>query len=160
MNYSLILKQFDAAEDFIKKFVRELDPYYMLSTENLCLAMISYYKREFGNSLSYLTKVKNDDISYKLQIKVLTIMIYFSANETESFYSMADSFKHFVNSNKLLSPKYEKLYPNFINFTARLYKGIIEPHDFDLLKFKEELISANNVAKKHWLIEKVNDLQK
>ncbi len=159
VNYCLIQKDFDEAEIFLNRYVQDVDEYYRESTSFYCQALIEYYKRKYGNVLQLLTKVSYDDIAFKVQVKTLQLMAYFSIREPESFYSFVDSFRHFLVNNKQVSEYYKSLYLTFINFTTRLFKGIEAEDKFDINKFKNDLNKTNNIAKKHWLLEQVNEIE-
>ncbi len=153
VNYSLVLKDINGSEAFLDMYIGDVEEYYKESTYFYCRALIEYYKGNYNNSLKLLNKVSYDDISFKIQVKTLQLMAYFSIHETEGFYSFVDSFRHFLVSNKLVSEYFRNLYLTFINFAFRLFKGMEDKDKFDIGKFKNDLNATNNIAKKHWLQE-------
>jgi hypothetical protein len=104
--------------------------------------------------------VDYDDISFKLMVRTLSLMTYFSMNDHEGFYALADSYRHFLDVNKKVSAYNYKVTSNFINFTVKLFRGKEVPDRFDIYGFKRELISTNHIIKKHWLLEQVNEIEK
>jgi len=160
VSYSMIMKDFTEADNFLKKYLDKVSGYYRESTGNYCRALIDYYKSNYEEVLKLLTKVNYDDVSFKVQVKTLTLMTYFSMNETESFFSFSDSFRHFLTENKKVSEYFKNLYINLINFSVKLFKGKGGLNKFDLTAFKKELLSTNSVAKKHWLLEQVSKIEK
>jgi hypothetical protein len=67
---------------------------------------------------------------------------------------------HFLKENKKTSAYYFNLYSNFINFTIKLFKVKKDPNRYNLKNFKKELQNSENVAKKKWLIEQANEIEK
>ncbi len=160
INYALTFKEFSWAENFINENIDKVGAKYRLSTYHYCFALLEYYRGNYGKSLESLAKVKTENYSFKLQIKTHTLMIYYSLNETEQFISLVDSFRHFIAGNKQVTNIHNLLCTNFINFTFRLFKGREDINNFDLKLFKKELLETNQVARKHWLIEKTEELEK
>lgn len=158
--YSLVFKEFQWAENFINDNIDKVNPKYRQSTFYYCSALLDYYKGNYEKALVLLSKAKTENLSFKHQIRTLTLMIYYSLNETEQFISLVDSFKHFINDNKLLPGIHRTLYANFLNFSFRLFKGREDINNFNLKAFKKELLETNYITNKPWLIEKTEELEK
>src|SRR4030095_3863753 len=117
---ALTLKEFSAAEEFVSKYCSEVREFYRKNTEYYCLALIDYYRKNYDEALKKLTYVYNEDTSFKIHVRTLQLMIYYSMNASDGFYTLADSYKHFLKESlqsKKTSEYFYNIYLNFINYT-------------------------------------------
>jgi hypothetical protein len=158
VNNSLMLKEFRHAEELILRYSDEVDLYYRKSTKHYCLGLIYFYKADYSNALKQLIYVDYENSAFKYIVRTLKLMIFFSMNDSEGFYSLVDSFKHFLNKNKSEAYNY-RVTTGFISFINRLFKGMESPAKFDLNNFKRDLMNAKHIARKQWLIQITEELE-
>lgn len=159
----LTLKEFGSASDFVTKYISEIEEYYKQSTEFYCSALIDYYKKDYSSALKKLNCVRLEDFSYKILVRTLTLMIYFSMDHTESFFSLTDSFSHFLRESfktKHSSKYFTNIYMNFIGYTIKLFKIKEKGDIISLSLYRKELVNAEHVAKKQWLLEMADEIEK
>ncbi len=157
---SLEVNELEWAEHFLAQYSGQLNEIYRDSNINLAKAFISFKKKDYDHSLEHLSRVQIEDSSYKEEIKVLEIKIFFEAGYQEQFYSAVDRFRHFINSAKDVSERRRPLYLEFVNYAIKLFR-ISESRDKDfqfyLTRFKDSVINNKNCSNKKWLIEKATE---
>jgi len=119
---ALQVREFKWAEEFINNYKNELDAEFRESTYYYCLAQLNYTRKEFNTAMEFLSRVSMLDVSFKLEVNVLQLMIYYDTSSGEPFYSLIDSFSHLLSKNRLVSERKKKLNGNFINFIKELYR--------------------------------------
>lgn len=148
------------AENFVNKYKSILHPDFRESSYNYCLANIYLGKGKYDESLEILSKVEPLDIIFKLNINKTLLKIYFCKNESESFFSLVDSFRHFLKRNKVVRNDDRITYSNFISYLRKLFQlksnhGTTDRSEISVLKKKLE--NENEIAFKKWLLDKINE---
>jgi hypothetical protein len=158
---ALELNEFEWTQRFISEYKNKLDKTNSESCYNYCLAHLFYKKKDYDMALRMLSKVSLHDVSFKLEVNTLMIMIYYDTDSEESLYSLFDSFAHILTKNRLISNRFKTLYINFINYSRELFKLKINntaPGRFDISTLKKRINDDQYVSAKTWLISKVNTL--
>jgi len=79
-------------------------------------------------------------------------------DEIEPLYSLFESFRVYLNRNKLITDGRKVVYKNLIKFTKKLTN--ITPGDqSSLKKIKKEVEDTPNIVNKGWLIQKIEELE-
>ena len=149
------------AENFIEKYKNEIPEVYRESSNYYCKALIEYGRKNYGKALEMLSLVHTEDISYKVEIRTLLLMIYYDTEQSDSFDSTVDSFRHLVTNNRLISSIWQTRERNFINFSKRLFdlKMKVNRGDkFVIKKLGDEINSAESVQNRYWLNKKMKEL--
>jgi len=92
------LKEFDIAKNFTEKYTEELKPVFRRDMKYYSKAMISFGMEQYEEALVNISKVKYALVNFKVDVKVLSLKIYYELKLTEQAYSMADTFKHNLKS--------------------------------------------------------------
>ncbi len=152
------IKEFEWAEEFIKKYQYYIPEKYRENAIRFNMARFYYYKGEIEKVIEYLRDVEFDDMIYELNSKMMLIATYYDTDEITPLYSLLDSFNVFLNRHKRTIPENRrKRYKLFI----KLVKKLINTSPMDtagIKKLKEQIISAGNIPDKNWLIERVEEL--
>ncbi|MBK8549586.1 MAG: hypothetical protein IPL53_00450 [Ignavibacteria bacterium] len=122
-------------------------------------AYLYFLKNEFERSLSCISTVKNNEFHvFKLDVKHLTMQIYYELSSFELAVSTLDAYKHFIDSNKKI-PEFAKiLYRNFIKFYKKLLRVKYGISKEDPSFIKEEIDNCIKIVSKKWLMEKADEL--
>ena len=94
-------------------------------------------------------------------INTSLLKIYFCKNESESFFSLVDSFRHFLKRNKDLRNDDRIINNNFVLYLSKIYKLKMHPAKNEITEFqviKDDLDKNNEVAQKKWLCAKLDNL--
>ena len=142
-------KFFDEYKSKLRKDIRE-DAY------NYCLASINFSKKKYAEALENLSKVNFTLSLHRYLVRNLTIKIYYDLNETNSLYSLIDSYKHTLKRDNTVPENIRSFVTNFINLTR------------DLLRIKngekkkeniEARVEKEITAEKQWLLSKVKEFK-
>lgn len=157
--HSINVGEYEWAEKFLNEFRNNLPRQIRASAHNCGNALLHLWRKEYDLALSYLAKTGTSDLSFKLDIKSITAMIYFEQNQIESLLSLLDSYKHLLSNNKLLSETYKPFYASFTKSVEKLIKLRDNPDEAELLKLKKEILSKPSFYKV-WLIKQTENLLK
>jgi len=153
---ALRLDEIKFAEKFIGEYKNKINPEVREDTYNYCLACILFSKKEFPAALEIISRINFGLTLHKYLIKNLTLKIYFELNETDSIYSLIDSFKHTIKRDKSVPENVKVLITNYTNFVKELVR--IKNGD----KSKEDIearIKKETTAEKSWLLSKASEFK-
>jgi len=157
--YALRLKEFEWAESFIKRFKDHHNPEMSNNILNYSMAVLTFEKGELDQSLKYLSTLELDDIILKLDSDALLLMIYYEKDYIDSALSVADSFKYYVKSNKILSDQVVKNQSDFIKYMKCILKHkLTGMSSFDYEKLREDISNNKTVRRKNWLLQKLDEI--
>lgn len=149
-------------KEFMEKYKPELDPVNRENTYIFCNSFHCYWIKDYSKSLDLAGKVKTDDLSYKHQLRSLYLKIYFDLNETETFYSHIDSYRHFIAGSNNVSEHLRVTINNYVNFAKRIFdlKNRGDVNDTDLAMIKKDIINNKAMINKPWLLRKIEEIEK
>ncbi len=151
--------KFDWAERFIHDYRDELQKKDRQSIEELSMAQLNFEKRNFGETLKHLQKVRTSQIFYKIDVKMLSLMALYELSHFETAIAAIESFKKLLANNKTLTEQYREKNRNFLSLMGYLIKGRIDnfqgSKDELLKKIEETPVTAN----RKWLIRKTEELK-
>ncbi|MEO7176280.1 MAG: hypothetical protein ABIV51_10290 [Saprospiraceae bacterium] len=152
---ALRLGDFKWVEDFIEEYKNALPESHRENAITYNTALLYFYKKDYEKALKFLQNVEYFDVIYDLSSKSMLLAAYYELNETESLFSLFESFRMYLNRNKgTLQEKSRNMYLNLIKFVKKLVQ--IPKGDLPILeKLLAELDSAEGVASESWLREKV-----
>ena len=153
--------EFEWVEKFINNNIDDVKEDVKNDTLHFCRALRAFWDKDYASSLTWLAKVTSEEVSFKHNVKSLTLKIYFDLNETEPFYSHIDSYKHFILNNKHINDRVRVQINNFVNYSKRLFvikNGGGAEKDIHLEILKKEISGNNELANKIWLLKKVEEI--
>ncbi len=154
----LRLEEFDWIESFIYDYKKNLPEAYRENAFTFSLAQLYFYQKKFSKVIELLREVEYDDFSYSLNSKTILLATYYEMDEIEPLYSLFESFRVYLNRNKLITDSRKVVYKNLIKFTKKLTN--ITPGDqSSLKKIKKEVEDTPNIVNKGWLIQKIEELE-
>lgn len=162
ITYACYLKDFEWIDEYIKKYLKRLNPEFKISIEHLADAYVNFENGNYDDSLMHLGSVNYDHFLIKLYIRELSLLIYYEIGNIESAYLMIDSFHHFLSTNKLVSELHKKKYTKFLKIYKELL-GLREGHSVKTanelrLETKENMLSLRPRSAK-WLLEKISEFE-
>ncbi len=156
--YSLRLKELEFAEKFILENENYHDPVLKKNILYYSMALLNFEKKEYEKSLKMIAAVKVNDFIIKMDLDTLRLLIYYDLNYTDSALSLIDSFRHFLSGNKILSKDVIKSNLGFLKYYRILLMGKNNNSaQVDFTKIKSEILNNNNLRRKTWLIEKIDN---
>ena len=95
----------------------------------------------------------------KADIKSMYLLMYYETEAYEQFYSVIDTFRHFLKNNISISDERKSIYSSFLNLASRL-TGIKENGNKEkLARLKSDVTEKTDLINKSWLLEKIAVLE-
>jgi hypothetical protein len=132
---------------------------------NYCSAFLAYRRKDYDKALEYFAKTNFKLYLFKVMVRSYTARIFYEQNMYEQALSAADTFRHYLKSEKLMAENQKKAHYEFIRYITRLAElkseGIHRKNSADLSALKKQIMqmSSNPLGVKNWLIEKANELK-
>ncbi len=155
---ALYAKEFDEAIGFVDKYISELEPNFRVNMRHYSKALIAFARSEFEDALVNISKVKYDLVDFKIDVKILSMKIFYELRMTEQAYSIVDTFRHYLRSCKDLTPELKATYMNFIGYYLKLIHACLGKNKYETLIAKKEVLQEPLIAQKPWLLAKFSEL--
>ncbi|MBI1225073.1 MAG: hypothetical protein GC192_07520 [Bacteroidetes bacterium] len=143
----LKLNEFSWVKNFIFNYKEALPEKQREGFFNYNLARFHYEQKAYGEAMPLLLRMEYEDALLTCLGKVLLAKMHFELDESESLYSLLQSFRTYVHRKKLPG-NYQEGTLNFIQFLTKLAQKI--PNQNGRLKL--ELIDTKVVVEKEWLL--------
>lgn len=121
------------------------------------MARYFFYTKKYDRVLQLLQQVEYSDIFYQLDAKTTLLKTYYELGEWQPLGSLKDSFRILLRRKKLITPSQKENYMNLLRFTIRLFNCDVK-NKKQMSDLKRDITTAQNVADKSWLLEKLNEL--
>lgn len=157
---ALSLGKFEWLTEFVEKYSSALDPEYRDNMMYLAKANLCFENGRFEEALEYVGKVQYDFFMYKLDIKNLTLRIFYELELYEQAYSLLDAYRHFLSNTDEIAPAFKVLHNNFLHFYSKLLKIKSMGIDEDTGLYIREMNKIEIFASKKWLLKKAKELLK
>lgn len=165
------IQKFDWVKDFIKNHQNDLEEKYKNDALNMAWAFWHYHYARFQKELeSYekaldcLRQIPFSSEIFNLRIRSLQARIFFEfhflqKNDENVLFYHLQAFKKYLARNLIITKKRKNAYSEFIKFTMKIVKlktGESTKTTPQLLK--KQILSTSNMAMKHWLVQKLEEL--
>lgn len=157
------LGELEWAKNFMEKYKPELPDEHRENTYYMSLAEYFLKLKQYDKALESLSHVKRLDRLYKQQVYAISLKIYYSSNQTESFYSELASFRSFLRTSNIISDRHKVLDSNFVKLVLSLQKlkeQKLINNATDIIDLREEIIKDHYTSEKYWLLEKLEELER
>jgi hypothetical protein len=152
---SLRLRELKWAEEFIPKYVPELQSAERENARMYNTANVLFHKGDFSGALRLLQQVDFSDVFYDLDARSIVLKTWFELDEDESFEYHAAAFRTFLKRNKSVSEYQRTIYENLIFYTARLMKAGAKQKQ--IAQLRTEILDKKNIADLRWLLVKIEE---
>lgn len=156
---ALNLKEYEWVEKFINNYIKKLLPESRENMFNFSYANLYFYKSEFEKALHHINEIKFDIFAFKFDARVLLLKIYYELNYIEGIISLIDSFKHFINKNKLISKETKEFHLYFLKYLTITIKAKETIRKKNIEELKHEILNSKSFCNKNWLLIKVAELE-
>lgn len=152
-------EDFVTVEKFIYDYSSKLNPEHKEDAVNYSLAQLYFYKKDFGKSLELAGKTDTEFSPFKYHLKILSLKIYYELEDFDTLYYTIDSFRHFLNKNKLVGANYKVEFNNFLRILDMIVK-YSQTNDENLNYKIKKGLENKATAGRRWLKEKFSQLIK
>jgi hypothetical protein len=156
----LYRKEYEWTENFINKYSDELTEEYKTSTFNLCYALYYFSNHDYEKTLVHLNKVQSEDPFYFLQIKALTLQVFYELKLYDNAISLIDSYRHYLKEKTEIPARYNIQHKNFAAVVNRFLKVKLGSTEFSSVDFDLSRDEYKNIIKIDWLLEKIEEIKK
>ncbi|MCB0547533.1 MAG: hypothetical protein KDD19_08080, partial [Phaeodactylibacter sp.] len=152
----LRLGEFDWVESFISDHQGHLLPKFRDTIVHYSNAKLLFEKKNYTAAMQLLVQVDYDDILLTLNAKSMLLKIFYENDDIDPLESLLGSMRSYINRKEVIG--YHKTnYQNIIRYTKKLIR--INPYDNNQKsKLKTEIIAANPLTEKSWLLEQLERL--
>lgn len=150
-------KEFSWAGNLIAENLKNIEEEHMTDIRNYGNAVLMFYKKKYKDSLDCSSKIKSTSLPIVIDIYVLKMKIFYVLSYFDSAASVADSFRHFVNRNKLIGEFHKITFYNFLRYYRKILSYRIKNDKKSLLKLKTELKKCSNTRERNWMIEIIEE---
>ena len=149
------LRKFDWVNDFIHKNYIKVHPADRENMKRLGFAYLNFNTAKYDEALMNIRRISPDFFAFKLDIKNLTVQIFYELGYFEDALTQIKSYKEYLRKDKLLNMEKRKRYFSFLKFTENLVLHRAGTKNIDIGYLKYRILAHKATAFKPWLIEKV-----
>ena len=158
VSIGLKLNEHKWVKNFINDFKNDLQPEYRDSTFLYCSAQYEFYMKNYDKASEMLSRLKLDEVYLKYESKILQMMIYYETGSIESLLSSLETYRHFLQNNKMLPVVKKKFYLNFHKFMNKLVNIQKKKDKSEIMKIRNELAHETSVNNRDWLLKKADEI--
>lgn len=161
-NFAIVgvnLKNYQWVESFINSNRKKLAPAERENGYNYCMGILSFEKGDFNKALEYAGKTKYEDIFYKMEIRVLTIKIYYELALFDELSYVTDGFRHFLAGNKPIPAYLKEANRNFIRMIEQLKKVKLKNDLQAAEELRKKISDAQFIMSRIWLLKKLDEVK-
>ena len=134
--------EFKYAEWFIKEFEISIPEAEKTNVLSFCHGVIENSKGNLKSALKYFSKSNFQNFIFKVQVKIMLLMIYYKLEMNEQALGIIDTFRHFLRNEENLLPEQGRSYNIFLKIMSDLIKlkenNFGNEKDFQLKKLYSE----------------------
>lgn len=145
------------AENFLSEYRMKLSEKERDNIVNYAHAELEMAKNNHKKVLSYLSKIKFNNVWEKLRVNHMYMKVHFEMNNAELFYYITDSFRHLLKNETSVNKYVKDLHENFIKQSTALFKIKNGNKDISPLKIRKNVMSTP-MAGNYWLLKKADEL--
>ncbi|MBK8550480.1 MAG: hypothetical protein IPL53_05215 [Ignavibacteria bacterium] len=148
--------------EWAEKFIDESRDQIMVDSRdnffNFGYSVLLFNKKNYSGALDHISMIKNESLPVTVDIYVLKIKLFYELGFFDSALSVADSFRHFLKGNNLISDYLASHHNIFLNFFRSVSKLRKDTSKIKANKLQDEIQNTAHVRDKDWLINKIEEL--
>lgn len=159
---ALRLGELDWANTFIEAQKSNLMPASAENAYRFSKAAWCHATGDYGSVLELLVRVEYRDMRYNLGAKALLLRTYYELRETDALDALVESFRQYLQRNRLMADSRRSGYYHLFRLTRRLSRlrdqsGYLPDEQFqlNLQKIKSDMEQAPSVFNRLWLEQKI-----
>lgn len=155
--------EFRWANEILNKYLPYVRHNVRDSVLNLNQALIAFYQKDFDKALKFSIKVEdNVNVFFDKSSRILILKCHYELDEefdyrTERIFRSAEKY---FKSIKIFDKTKKLMYANFMNIFINLYKLKHNVGKNSLERIKQRLSEQKVNSDKHWLLNKIKELER
>ncbi len=164
VDYRIILftalknNEIEWTEKFINESVGMIKEESRNNIINFGYAVLMFHKKNYSESLDHISMIKHELLPITIDIYVLKSKIFYEMGFFDTGKSVADSLRHFIKNNRVLSDVLKNSLKSFYTYFNTLLSLNNNFNEVKLNKLLSDIESSNGTWNKIWLTEKTNEL--
>lgn len=153
--FALKIGDFEWAEQFIQKFQHHLDEKERNSIVNFNQSRVYFEKGDYAQAQRLLTQFEYDDVHLNIIAKTMLLKIYFETDEYDTFESLLESLRTYLQRKETLDATRKASYKNMIS----LMKKLLQLNIFSRAQketFRELVVKTNPLAERDWFLRQLD----
>lgn len=147
----LRLQEIDWVANFIAAYKDKIRPKQKENLVAYCLAALSFYRKEYQQTLNYLLAFSFEDVYNHLEHKVLLVKTYYELAEWDALHSLLHAFRIYLTRDKIVPVHFQQPYLTFIRYVEKLCKQ----NQSNINNLVKQLKATGQVKDREWLMEKM-----
>ena len=152
VNLACHLGEFSWAENFIKKFQKNLDISIRTENTSIAWAMLYFEKKDYHKVIQNIDKTKFSGIFYIILSRIYTMASNFELNDTDDLDIACETFIRYVRRNKKLGDGSKSAAIQFAKILHHLVLRKLPPNEI-----KKEISETNSLYFRAWLERKLQN---
>lgn len=150
----LHVKAFDWVEQFIREYTSQLPAEEQSIALSYNLAKVYFSKGQYQQVIEQLQEIDYPNVVYALGARLLLLKTYFELDEIQPLDSLIDSFRIYLQRNKVISGEIKKQYLNVLRFVKKLSR--LAPYDdAGRQKVRTQVAACRALPDKQWILDKL-----
>ncbi|MBL7806459.1 MAG: hypothetical protein JNN28_01510 [Saprospiraceae bacterium] len=152
---ALRLREFGWAEKFMEDFQHHLDEKERNSIVNFNQSRVYFEKGDYSQAQRLLTQFEYDDVHLNIIAKTMLLKIYFETDEYDTFESLLESLRTYLQRKETLDATRKASYKNMIS----LMKKLLQLNIFSRAQketFRELVVKTNPLAERDWFLRQLD----
>lgn len=152
---ALRLREFGWAEKFIQDFQHHLDEKERNSIVNFNQSRVYFEKGDYAQAQRLLTQFEYDDVHLNIIAKTMLLKIYFETDEYDTFESLLESLRTYLQRKETLDATRKTSYKNMIS----LMKKLLQLNIYSKAQreaFRELVAKTNPLAERDWFLRQLD----
>ena len=157
---ALKVNEVEWATAFVNENIRKITEESRTNVYNFAQTLLAFQKNDYTGSLRHISRISKIQslIPMSIDIYVLKAKIFYELGYIDSAKSTANSFRHYINGNKLISDYLKSVLLKFLKFYKSLIRLKFNGSSSDLKNFISEIKNSKDTTERKWLIEKAEGL--
>lgn len=159
---ALRLGELDWADAFIEGQKTHLPPESAENAYRFNKAAWCHAAGDYGRVLELLNRVEYSDMRYNLGAKALLLRTYYELNETDALDALVESFRQYLQRNRLMADSRRSGYYHLFRITRRLSR-LRAQRDYlpagqwqqNLQKIQSDMAQTPSIFNRSWLEQKI-----
>lgn len=148
--------------NFIFEYKNKIPPEFRKDVVNSAYGKYYFEIGDFDSALKHINKINPHIASLKLEVLILLVKTFYELDYVESIFSTMDSLRHFVKTNKTLTPFLGHQTSHFTKYLRKLV-DIKEKQQWKELGYLRKEISSIKefgIINQKWILQKIDELKK
>lgn len=160
INIALKVGEYDWTEYIIEKYKNKIIPHFRESIYNYGYAILSFYKKEYNETISYLSNIQTVNSVFDVGTKLILMKTYYEQDKHFSHHTeqVFRSFKAYIKQHRVLSKSRKEACINFANVLNNLYRIKHNEGKVTLDRVRTKIEQYDSIVEKYWLEQKISEL--